>query len=111
MQYQPERGDFCYLDFTPHSGTEQGGRRPALVITPQRYNIATGLALVCPVTSHGKGSPWEVPVPRGARVTGFALANQIRAVDWLSRNADFHSKAPPEFVEEVLALLEPLLWQ
>ena len=107
--YQPERGDFCFLDFTPHAGTEQAGRRPGLVLTPSAYNIATGLALVCPVTNQGKGSPWEVPIPRGAKITGFVLANQLRAVDWVARNATFHSRSSPDMLDEVLALIEPLL--
>lgn len=67
---RPERGDFCYLDFTPHSGSEKAGRRPALILSPRDYNIATGLALACPVTNQPKGSPFEVAIPPGARITG-----------------------------------------
>ena len=109
MPYQPERGDFCYLDFTPHAGIEQAGRRPGLVLTPQAYNIATGLMLACPITNQAKGSPWEVVIPRGVKLTGFVLANQVRSVDWIARNAQFHGKATEDFLDEVLALIEPLL--
>ena len=48
--YQPDRGDLIYLDFTPHAGTEQGGLRPALVLSHRDFNIATGLAFVCRYT-------------------------------------------------------------
>jgi mRNA interferase MazF len=68
--YQPDRGDLIYLDFTPNAGTEQGGRRPALVLSPKRFNIATSLAVVCPIANQLKGSPWEVPLPKGVGVTG-----------------------------------------
>jgi len=30
--YVPDRGDFVWLEFTPQIGSEQAGRRPALVI-------------------------------------------------------------------------------
>jgi mRNA interferase MazF len=108
-QYQPERGDFAYLDFTPQAGTEQGGRRPGLILSPRVYNIAIGLAFACPITNQGKGSPFEVPIPRGARVTGFVLSNQMSCVDWIARNAEFGSKAPKELVGEVISRIEAIL--
>lgn len=107
--YQPERADFIYLDFTPQAGTEQAGRRPALVLSPKNFNIATGFAAVCPITHTGTGGNFEVPIPRGARVTGFILSHQFRTVDWISRDAAFHSKANEELMWEVLGRIEAIL--
>lgn len=58
--YVPERGDLVWLEFSPQSGREQAGRRPAIVISPSFYNSAARLALVCPITSKVKGYPFEV---------------------------------------------------
>lgn len=107
--YQPDRGDFAYLHFTPHAGTEQAGRRPALVLSPKEFNIATGLAFVCPMANQMKGGSFEVQVPRGAGMTGVVLSDQLRSLDWLARNAEFHSKAPQGLIEEVLARIEAVL--
>lgn len=107
--YQPDRGHFVVLDFTPNAGTEQGGRRPALVLSPKRFNIATGLMLVVPVTNQVKGSPFEVPIPRGCGVTGAILSDHVRSVDWLARNAQFKSEATDEIMCEVLGRLEAIL--
>ncbi len=107
--YQPGRGDFIYLDFTPQAGTEQAGRRPALVLSPQSFNIATGLAFVCPLTSQIKGSAFEVTVARGAGLSGVVLSDHLRSVDWIERKASFHSKAPDDLLMEVLARLEAIL--
>ena len=107
--YQPERGDIVYLDFNPQAGTEQGGRRPALVLSPKNFNIATGLAMVCPITNQMKGSPWDVVFPRGARVTGVVLSDHMRSVDWLARNAEFHTQAGDEVMCEVLGRIEAIL--
>jgi mRNA-degrading endonuclease toxin of MazEF toxin-antitoxin module len=49
--YVPDRGDLVWLEFTPQTGSEQAGRRPALVISPKAYNAKVGLALFCPVAS------------------------------------------------------------
>ncbi|MFP4410402.1 type II toxin-antitoxin system PemK/MazF family toxin [Coleofasciculus sp.] len=63
--YVPQRGDIIWLNFSPQTGREQAGRRPALVISPIRYNRRVGLALVCPITTKVKGYTFEVPIPEG----------------------------------------------
>ena len=52
--YVPEAGDIVFLDFDPQVGREQAKRRPAMVLTDQRYNRASGLVVVCPLTSKRK---------------------------------------------------------
>lgn len=108
-RYQPDRGDLVYLDFNPQAGTEQAGRRPALVLSPLSFNIGTGLAFVCPVTNQAKGSRFEVALPPQTRLTGVVLSDHLRSLDWLARNAEFHSRAPQETVDEVIARIEAVL--
>jgi len=108
-RYQPDRGDFIYLHFSPQAGTEQAGRRPALVLSPRTFNIATGLALVCPVTSQVKGSPFEVSIPQGAGVSGVVLSDHLRSLDWIERKAEFRSHAPASVAEEVIARVRAIL--
>jgi mRNA interferase MazF len=50
-KYIPEKGDIIKFNFDPTLGREQAGYRPALIITPQSFNRATQMALVCPITS------------------------------------------------------------
>jgi mRNA interferase MazF len=107
--YEPDRGDFVWLDFTPQSGREQAGHRPALVLSPRNFNIATGLAVVVPVTSGGTGGRLEVEVPRGAKLGGVVLSHRFRTVDWLARNARFHAKANEDLMSEVLGRIEAIL--
>jgi mRNA interferase MazF len=107
--YQPDRGDVVYLDFTPNAGTEQGGRRPALVLSPKDFNIATGLMLACPITSQVKGSPWDVPLPPGIKIKGIVLSDHIRSVDWIARNAEYHSGSNDALMAEVLGRIEAIL--
>ena len=53
-QYVPDAGDIVMMDFDPQVGREQAKRRPAMVLTHQRYNRASGLAVVCPVLARGR---------------------------------------------------------
>lgn len=107
--YQPDKGDFVWLNFTPQAGTEQDGRRPALVLSGMDFNIATGLAFVCPITSQAKGGSFEVPVPKGTGLGGVVLSDHMRSVDWLERKAEFHSKSSQDLMIEVLGRIEAIL--
>lgn len=108
-QYIPDRGDLVWLNFSPQAGHEQAGRRPALILSPKKYNFAANLALVCPITNRKKGYPFEVPLPVGARVSGVILADHIKSIDWNERHAVFIERAPLEIVSDVLKRLLPLL--
>ncbi len=105
----PDAGDLVWLSFDPQRGREQSGRRPALVLSPLTYNAKSSLALVCPVTSHVKGYPFEVPLPPGLPVTGVVLADQLKSLDWKERRAELAGRVPAEILSEVLARLMPLL--
>lgn len=107
--YVPGRGHLVRLNFTPHAGHEQGGRRPALVLTPAGYNAQTGLLIAAPITSRIKGYPFEVALPQGGEVYGVVLSDHARSVDWRARQLEFAATAPSQVLDEVLAKLEALL--
>lgn len=108
-EYVPDRGDIVWLQFDPQAGHEQAGRRPALVVSPGRYNGTVGLAVMCPITSWAKGYPFEVGLPNGLSVAGVVLADQIKSLDWRKRGAQFICKAPAEVLTEVLDKIQTLL--
>jgi mRNA interferase MazF len=98
-----------WLDFAPQAGHEQGGRRPGLVLSPQSYNAAAGLALICPITSKRKGYPFEVPLPEGGLISGVILADHVRSVDWIARRAERVGNIDPNTLDAVLARITALL--
>ena len=106
--YVPEAGDIVMMDFDPQVGREQAKRRPALVLTDQRYNRASGLAVVCPLTSKRKPYPFALPVTVG-QVEGAVLVDQLKSMDWAGRKAKFHSKADSVLVSKVRQYIAVLL--
>ncbi|MDR1323089.1 MAG: endoribonuclease MazF [Candidatus Margulisbacteria bacterium] len=108
VNYAPDRGDIVWLDFSPQSGHEQRGVRPALVISPKAYNLKIGLALFCPITSKAKGYPFEVPI-KTRKINGVVLADQLRNLDWQVRRAKFIAKAEADIIAETLGKLQPLI--
>jgi mRNA interferase MazF len=107
--YVPDAGDLVWLSFTPHSGHEQAGRRPELVLSPLAYNQRTGLCLICPVTSQVKGYPFEVSLRSGLPVSGVVLADQVRSLDWRARHGEYIATVAPSVLAAVLSRLLPLL--
>ena len=105
----PERGDVVWIDFDPQSGREQAGRRPALVLTPVRYNRLVGLLIACPVTKQAKGYPFESPLSAGLGIQGVVLSDHVRSLDWRARRAEFFCKAPADVVDDVTAKVHALL--
>lgn len=108
-RYIPERGDLVWLQFDPQSGHEQSGKRPALVISPAVYNGKVGLTLFCPVTSRVKGYPFEVVIPQNLSIEGVILSDQMKSLDWQSRQAKFICKVPEETLNEVLSKIYLLI--
>ncbi|MGE3062326.1 MAG: endoribonuclease MazF [bacterium] len=106
--YVPDRGDVVWLDFTPQTGHEQRGRRPALVVSSAIYNRKTNLALFCPITSKVKGYPFEVKI-RNEDINGVILADQIKSLDWKARKSTLIYKAEKEIINRVMSLIESLL--
>lgn len=107
--YVPKRGDAVWLDFDPQAGHEQSGRRPAVVLSPRAYNAKVGLAIVCPITSHQKGYPFEVAIPAKLSVKGVVLSDQLKSLDWQVRNAELICALPAETVGEILNKVAVLL--
>lgn len=107
--YIPDRGDLVWLEFTPQKGSEQAGRRPALVISPKAYNGKVGLALFCPVTSRVKGYPFEVALPEGCGVIGVVLADQLKSLDWRARKAKLIERASSDVLAMVTSRVLPLV--
>lgn len=82
-RFVPDSGDIIWIDFDPVAGHEQGGKRPAVVLSPFAYNNKVGLLLCVPCTTKAKDYPFEVELS-GERES-VALADQITCVDWRAR--------------------------
>ncbi|TVR85133.1 MAG: type II toxin-antitoxin system PemK/MazF family toxin [Trueperaceae bacterium] len=108
--FVPRKGDFVELSFRPDHGHEQHGRRPALVVSNDLFQRATGLCVVCPITRTDRKHPFHVPIPAGLGVDGVVLTDQVRSVDARAREARRLGRAPDALLDEVLAILDAVLF-
>ena len=106
----PAKGDLASLTFHPEHGRDQHDPRPALVVSNDLFQQATGLCVVCPITRTDRQHPFHVPLPEGLGVDGFVLADQVRSVDARARGVRRLGRAPEAVVDQVLAILDAVLF-
>lgn len=81
---RPRRGEVWRIDLETVRGHEQGGQRPAVVVSANTFNAGpAGLIVICPLTTRERRIRLHVPVdpPEGGlRMRSFVLCDQVRTV-------------------------------
>lgn len=108
--YIPKKGDYVAVTFDPQSGHEQKGRRPALVVSNTLFNEQTGLAMVCPLTTTDRKYPFHVAITNDPHITGFAMVEQVKSIDYQARKIKFIGKASDEVLDMVLSILDACIY-
>jgi mRNA interferase MazF len=102
-------GDLVWVDLRPARGREQGGVRPALVLTDHEFHRRNDTAIVCPITSNKAPWPTKVMLPDGLPVGGAILVDQVRVLDRASRGFRAIGRVPDEVLDEVRGRLASVL--
>ena len=105
----PDIGDIAWVDLDPVKGSEQAGRRPALVLSNVIYHDASRRAVICPIMSNVRPWPFNVQLPTGLNTIGVVLVDQVRTIDRTERMFDIIEHVPEEVLVEVRGKLAALL--
>ena len=106
-RWVPDEGEVVWLEFDPQVGREEGGHRPAVVLTPAAYNRRSGLLLCVPMTTRIKDYPFEVPISGDREAV--VLVDHVKSVDWRGRGARPKGRITPEELEDVRQMLRALV--
>jgi mRNA interferase ChpB len=108
-----KRGEIWIVNLDPVAGSEQAGRRPVLIISPDEFNRRVGTPLVVPITSGGgfaRSAGFAVTLMGcGTTTAGVIRCDQLRTLDLQARGGRRVETAPEALVQEVLARLQTLL--
>ncbi|WP_241576744.1 endoribonuclease MazF [Rosenbergiella collisarenosi] len=106
-RYVPDAGHLIWIDFDPVAGHEQGGHRPAVVLSPFQYNNPVSLLLCVPCTTKVKGYPFEVVL--SGQPDSVALADQVTSIDWRARKVKHKGNVTAEELSEIREKAKALL--
>ena len=105
-----KRGDIYLVSLDPTEGREQRGSRPVLIVSPEAFNEATRLPVVCPITTGGdfaRRIGFAVPIT-GIRTTGVIRCDQPRVLDLAARHGRKVDTLPDTIMQDVLARIATL---
>lgn len=107
---RPRRpGEILLVDLEPVRGTEQNGRRPALVISNDQMHLLAPRVIVCPITRNLNPWPTKVLLPQGLPVDGAVLVDQVRSIDRETRILRSLGFVPDVILAEVRSRLATLI--
>ena len=86
------------------------GGAQLLLLARTYFNQSTGLAIVCPVTNRERDYPFHIPIPKGSKLTGFIMVEQVKSVDFRSRRAKRIERSNDELLSEVLSILDACIY-
>lgn len=104
-----DAGDIAWVELGPVMGSEQDGRRPALIVSDSAYHEISRRAVVCPISKTERQWPFHVLLPVGLITSGVVLIDQIRTIDRPSRMFDVVERVPQVVLANVRDRLAALL--
>ncbi|MBR3898618.1 MAG: type II toxin-antitoxin system PemK/MazF family toxin [Bacilli bacterium] len=104
VKYTPKQGDIVYINFNPTKGHEQKGKRTAIIISNNIFNINTKMIIVCPITSNDKYFPTHYKLENTEKIKGSVLCEHIRSIDYEERKIKFIEKASENDLLSVITL-------
>jgi len=102
----PKQGDIVGITLDPRAGSEQMGRRPALIVTNNTFHVFTkSLAMVCPITNTEKNIPIQPKLRTELKTTGVIMCDQAKMLDVKMRKAEFIEKIDDDTLNEVVDII------
>lgn len=106
---EPRSGEVWLIDCDPQVGREQGGIRPALVVSNDYFNnLPNGLYVIAPITTRNRGLRLHVPVlaPEGGlRRPSVVMCDQVKSVS-VDRFLEQWEAVTPETLERVRRVVD-----
>jgi mRNA interferase MazF len=111
---RPLRGEIWWATLDPVIGSEQAGRRPALIVSSNHFQrIQPRLVMVLPMTRTTRRFPFHLevlPEETGLQGPGVIMCDQIRTVSTRRLlNTSPAGRVSPETLREVEELIRAVL--
>lgn len=104
MVREPRRGEIYWADLDPVVGSEQAGRRPALVVQNDRGNMNAATTIVVPLSTRFTSKPYPFQVwlqPPSVPKRSLLKCEQVRTVDKSRLHPGCVGRLDPETMSKV----------
>lgn len=106
------RGQIWMVNFDPIEGREQGGIRPALIVSVDEFNNGpAGLVSSIPITTTPRNIPFHIeisPERSGLPHTSYIMVDNLRAIS-KNRLMEVRGHAPEKVLEKVEDVMRVIL--
>lgn len=100
MDYKPKQRDIVIIDFAPSKGYEIRKRRPALVMSKDKYNTSTNLVIVCQITLLNKECPFLMPIySEKLRTSDNVILSKVNTLQVYSLDYTEHAQRGIKYVD------------
>ncbi|MCC4359022.1 type II toxin-antitoxin system PemK/MazF family toxin [Limosilactobacillus reuteri] len=98
-----KQGQIIKISLNPTEGHEQGGYRPALVVSNNDFNqLCGGMVKIMPITSNEKYFPLHVKLPKLDNIHGVVELEHERSLDLSFRSFKLVDEVPKDFLADLL---------
>jgi len=104
-----KQGSIIKIDFNPVIGSEQGGLRPAVVISNNFVISKTNIIYVCPITTKQGKTALNVLLDQKTATQGAVLCAHCKAVDLKKRQYTVIEELPNDKLNEILDTLVSII--
>ena len=102
-------GQIIRLDFDPVVGHEQGGKRPAVIVSNDYGIKRHNMVYICPITSTNKPYPTHIPLDERTKTSGVVLCEHMKSLDLSKRPFTYIEDMPYDIFEKVVFAVSSLI--
>jgi mRNA interferase MazF len=104
-----KQGQIIKLDFNPSVGHEQGGYRPAVVLSNDFGLARHNVVYICPITMTNKPYPTHIPLDERTVTKGVVLCEHMKSADLNGREYTYVEDMPQDIFEKVVFAVSSLI--
>ena len=102
-------GQIIKLDFDPIVGHEQGGYRPAVIVSNSYAISKHNVVYICPITNTNRHYPTHIALDNRTVTTGVVLCEHMKSTDLSNRGFTFIENMPADIFERVVFAVSSLI--
>jgi mRNA interferase MazF len=104
-----KQGSIIKIDFNPIVGSEQGGYRPAVVVSNNFVISKTNIISICPITNQQGKTALNVLLDDKTKTQGAVLCAHSRSVDLSKRSYKRVEELSEDKLDEILNIMIGIL--